>query len=186
MKKEMNLNAINIDNIKDLKSDEINKLPFILNKEQFHQSFVLFQKYLYWNIQRNYSQILEKSKDNIFQNQQNNNINNSPKMNNENLKNKNDIRILLDEDKEKINNFSSNKNINENKVKNKKIYSETLSNKNNDKINNYDERPIKTSHKNFLELLENSIRKKNREFFIQLFQRKIRIIKGKKLLKKSH
>jgi hypothetical protein len=179
------LNSINIDNIKELKSDEINKLPFILNKEQFYQSFVLFQKYLYWNIQKNYIQNLEKSNNSICQNQQNTNINNNQKSNNEDSKNENDDKISLDENKEKKNNFSSNNNNNENKVKNSKNYSETLSNKNNYNINNYDERPIKTSHKNFLELLENSIRKKNREFFLQLFQRKIRIIKGKKILKQK-
>ena len=177
------LNSLNIDNIKELKSDEINKLPFILNKEQFYQSFVLFQKYLYWNIHKNYFQNLKKSNNNICQNQQSSNIKNSQKSNNEILKKENDDKITLDENKEKKSNFSLNNNNKENKIKNSKNYSETLSNKNY-KINNYDERPIKTSHKNFLELLENSIRKKNREFFVQIFQRKIRIIKGKKVLKK--
>ena len=179
------LDSINIDNIKELKNDEINKLPFILNKEQFYQSFVLFQKYLYWNIKKKCIQNLEKSKNNICQNQQSTNINNNQKPNNENLNIENDDKIILDENKKKESNFSSNNNNNENKIEDSKNYSETLSNKNYDKINNYDERPIKTSHKNFLELLENSIRKKNREFFVQLFQRKIRIIKGKKILKKK-
>lgn len=179
------LNSINIDNIKELKSDEINKLPFILNKDQFYQSFVLFQKYLYWNIQRNYFHNLEKSNNNIYQNQQNATIINYQKSNNENLKNKNDTKIPLDENKEKKNNFSLNDKASENKIKSDKNFSEILTNKNNCQINNYDERPIKTSHKNFLELLENSIRKKNREFFVQIFQKKIRIIKAKKLLKKK-
>ena len=179
------LNSINIDNIKELKSDEINKLPFILNKEQFYQSFVLFQKYLYWNIQKKCIQNLEKTKDNACQKQQNTNINNSQKSNNENLENENDNKNTLDENKEKNNNFSSNNNDKENKIENNKNYSETILNKNNYIINNYDERPIKTSHKNFLDLLENTIRKKNREFFVQIFQRKIRIIKRKKELKKK-
>ena len=61
-KDENIINSLNIDNIKDLQEDEVNKLPFILNKDQFYQSFVLFQKYLYWNMHKNYMQNVEQSK----------------------------------------------------------------------------------------------------------------------------
>ena len=203
-------NSLNLDNIKELSEDEVNKLPFILNKDQFYQSFVLFQKYLYWNMHRNYIQNLKNSKEKLNQEIKNNykdNKINDDKINEKKkakssmnsqekilntIKYKNTQNSSLEIKREESINYSPNRAINENKIINQKknynnkIYEEKRLNfQKNTKKFNYDDRPIKSSHRNFLELLEKTLAKKDKEFFDSLFKGKIRLC-NKSQIKKNN
>ena len=85
IQKENIFNSFNINNNSNSNSNKefningIELFPFILDKEQFYQSFVLFQKYIYWNMQKNYMEKINKenlnNKNIIINDKQNNNNN---------------------------------------------------------------------------------------------------------------
>ena len=68
-------NNLNIN--KEFTNNQVNQFPFFLDKEQFYQSFVLFQKYIYWNMQKNYLQRInqEQTNNDIIKENLNNNNN---------------------------------------------------------------------------------------------------------------
>ena len=242
-------NNLNIN--KEFTNNQVNQFPFFLDKEQFYQSFVLFQKYIYWNMQKNYLQRINQEqtnndiikenlnnnnnviKDNQNNNNQNNNhntikeknnnINSIDNNNNNNIKeNKNNITNPVNENINVINNKSNEEELNnkindiniksksaeikeqpynnsanklfdkENEIINKEAKfnnafyeSKYSSNTKKTKYDNYDEKPIKSTHKTFLELLEKSLRNKNLEIFEKIYKGKIKL-KNKSSIKKTN
>ena len=207
-------NSFNINNNKEFNINDANQLPFILDKDQFYQSFVLFQKYIYWNMQKKYNQKINQEQLNTNNNIVNANTMGVPRLNtpiknknNEfNLKNKNsddkiesnknninNENIVLEKKEERHNNtINKLKDINdENRIVNQKSQfnnvfyeSKYSSTSKNKKFENYDEKPIKT-HKNFMELFELSIRNKNLEIFEKIYKGKIKLL-NKKNIKRTN
>ena len=213
--KDIIFRSFNIDNNdKEFNNNEINQVPFILDKEQFYQSFVLFQKYIYWNMQKNYMQKInqehQKNNKNIIinDNQLNmlnskmikpnknniNDINLQPKNSEEEIENSlkyNNVKKSQKEKNEEKNYYSYNNIKDENAIINQEgnlnngIYESKYSSKiKNKKIENYDETPIKT-HKNFLELLELSLRNKDMEIFKNIYKGKIKL-SNRNIIKKAN
>ena len=202
-------NCFHIENNNDLNINGVNQFPCFLDKDQFYQSFLLFQRYLYWNMHKNYMQNINQKQNNnnknININDVNKNINEkiNIQLNNDNNDNNNNIDINIkkkEEDKFSDNNikkinivpqqgeesdkYLSNKKNDKNKLINQEsnynnvFYESKYSSKpKNRKIENYDDKPIKSTHKNFLELLENSLKNKNLEIFDKIYKGNIKLKK---------
>ena len=209
IQKENIINSFNINNNsnsnKEFNNNGIELFPFILDKEQFYQSFVLFQKYIYWNMQKNYMEkINQENLNNKNINDKQNNINNidsykihSPVKDNtqefNNIKTKTSDEEIQENIKIPNNKtFSSSKAIKknsyslnglkeENKMINKEsnynnvLYESKYSSSSNSKKFENYDEKPIKTHKNFLELLEKSLNNKNLEIFHQIYKGKIKL-----------